>query len=240
MVLLKPAMPSGYIMSTFGIVDELESLTQSALSATRMRPAVHSLNLVKPGQQEDQLVQDIRAHVIVTPQDSPGGLAPTFHVEYRDHNPVRAQKVCQMVTTLIVNASLESRAQVSSSTFEFLQRQLEDAKARVATIEKELTKYRKKGKHRNAEEESRYRSLLRDYEDAKKFYADLLAKREQAELSTTLESSQQLVEVQVLEPATLPQAPDFPNRLLCAMAGFGVGIAIAVILVLIQRSTSAS
>jgi uncharacterized protein involved in exopolysaccharide biosynthesis len=240
MALRQSGVPSGYIVSTSVIIDEFGYLSRLALSATMMRPAVRSLNLIRPGQQEDQLIADIRANVIVTPRYSPDELAPTFYVKYSAHDPARAQQVCQMVTTLIVNARPEIRAQVSSSTTEFLRKQLDDAKARVMTIEKELTKYRKKGKHRSVEEEPRYRSLLRDYEDAKKLYADLLRKRQQAEISTTLESEQERVKAQVLEPATLPEAPDFPNRFLCAVAGFVVGLAIAVTLALIRRSASAS
>ena len=240
MALLQPGVPSGYIVSTSAVVDEFDHLTQLALSPTMMRPALRSLDLVKPGQQEDQLMAEIRAHVIVTPDNNPSGLAPVFYVKYRDYNPARAQQVCQMVTTLIANARPEIRSQYSSATTEFLQRQLDNAKGRVATIEKELTKYRQKGKHRNAEEESRYRSLLRDYAEAKKFYADLLRKRDEAELSTTLENGQERVEAQVLEPATLPQSPDFPNRVLCALAGSAVGLAFAVTLALAYRSTSMS
>jgi hypothetical protein len=243
-MVLKYSVPSGYLMESSSIVDGFKSLTQLALSATRMRPAVQGINLVKPGQQEDQLIEEIRAHVVVTPvvtpQDSRGEMALTFYVRYSDYDPVRAQKICQMITTLIVNQSLRSRAQTSSSTSEFLQRQLDDAKARVVTIEKELTKYRKKGNHRSVEEESRYRSLLRDYEDAKKFYADLLRKLEQAEISTTLESEQEGYKILVLEPATLPQSPSFPNRILFAAVGSAVGLAFAVTLALAHRSTSVS
>jgi uncharacterized protein involved in exopolysaccharide biosynthesis len=240
MVLLQPPVPPGYLVLTSTFIDEFESLTQLALSAPKMRPAIHNFNLVRPGEQEDQLIQNIRAHVIVTPQNSPWKMPPTFYVRYSDYDPIRAQNICRMLTALIVNESQQGRDSQSSSTLEFLQKQLDDAKARVATIDKELIKYRRKGKQRSVEEESRYRSLLHDYEDAKKFYADLLAKLEQAEISDTLEDQQELVRVQVLEPATLPQAPDFPDRLLCAVAGLGVGIAITVTLVLIRRSTSAS
>jgi uncharacterized protein involved in exopolysaccharide biosynthesis len=145
-----------------------------------------------------------------------------------------------MLTTLIVNESLWRRESQPSGTYDFLLRQIDEAKARVATIGRELTKYRKKGKSRSAEEESRYRSLLRDYEWTKEAYVELLRKRKQADISFKLESQQDGEEVQVLEPASLPQAPDFPNRILFAAAGFAVGLVLAVTLALGSRSAPVS
>jgi uncharacterized protein involved in exopolysaccharide biosynthesis len=240
-LLLKlPNVPASAVLLSTDLIEHFESIAQAALSMDRMRPAVRSLNLVKPEQQEDQAIEDIRTHVNVTPQDAPGDLTPAFYVRYSDHNPSRAQTICQMLTTLIVNDSLRGRTKTSSSTYEFLQRQIDEAKARVETLGKELAKYRKKGKRCSAEEESRHRKLLRDYEEAKKFYADLLQKRKQADISMTLESRQHGEEVQVLEPASLPQAPDFPNRTLFAAAGFAAGLTLAVTLALLRRSTPLS
>jgi uncharacterized protein involved in exopolysaccharide biosynthesis len=102
----------------------------------------------------------------------------------------------------------------------------------VATIEKELITYRKKGNSHTAEEESRYQSLLRDYMEAKKFYEVLLEKSKQADISTTLENQQHGERVQILELASLPHSPSFPNRILFAIAGFAVGALLAITLAL--------
>lgn len=195
---------------------------------------------MKPEQPEDQAIEDIRAHATVTPQNAPGDLTPTFYLRCADYNPLRAQQICLMLTTLIVNESLRRRESQASGTSDFLLRQIGEAKARLTMIEKELTKYRKKGKFRSAEEESRYQSLLRDYEWTKEAYAALLRKCEQVNMSMTLENRQDGEEVQVLEPASLPQAPDFPNRILFAAAGFAVGLAPAVTLALVRRSPPVS
>jgi uncharacterized protein involved in exopolysaccharide biosynthesis len=237
-LLLKlPNAPAGAVLLSTDMIEHFESLVQAALSPTRMRPAVRSLNLVKPEQQEDQAIEDIRAHATETPQNAPDDLTPTFYIRCSDYNPLRAQQICQMLTELIVDESLRLRDSRSSGTYDFLVRQIDETKARVATIERELTKYRKKGKHRSAEEESRYRSLLRDYEQTKEAYTELLRKRKQADISFRLESQQDGEEVHVLVPASLPQAPDFPNRILFAAAGFAVGLALAVTLALLRRST---
>jgi uncharacterized protein involved in exopolysaccharide biosynthesis len=214
------------------IADQFELLAQEALSTAHVRDAVRSLSLEKPGQQEDKLIEAIHDHVTVAPRDTPGELtAPVFYVKYSDHSPARAQKICQMLTALIVEESLRGREQHFSSTHEFLMRQIEVAKARVAVIERELTKYRKKGKNRSAQEERKYRSLLLDYEEAKKFYRELAQKRTQAELSMTLEEGQRL-RVFVLSPASLPEAPAFPNRVLCGVGGMASGLVVGIFLAL--------
>jgi uncharacterized protein involved in exopolysaccharide biosynthesis len=231
--------PIPVLLST-AMIEQFESVVRAATSTNRMRPVVRSLNLVKPEQKEDQAIEDIRAHATVTPQSAPGDLTPTFYLRCADYSPLRAQQICQMLTTLIVNESLWRRESQPSGTYDFLLRQIDEAKARVATIGRELTKYRKKGKSRSAEEESRYRSLLRDYEWTKEAYVELLRKRKQADISFKLESQQDGEEVQVLEPASLPQAPDFPNRILFAAAGFAVGLVLAVTLALGSRSAPVS
>jgi uncharacterized protein involved in exopolysaccharide biosynthesis len=224
-----PNVPAA-ILST-DVADRFELLAQEALSTAHVRDAVRSLSLAKPGRQEDKLIEAIHDHVTVTPQDTPGELsAPVFYVKYSDYSPARAQKICQMLTALIVEESLRGREQHSSSTHEFLMTQIKEAKARVAMIERELTKYRKKGKNRNAQEERKYRSLLLDYEEAKKFYRQLAQKQTQAELSMTLESQE--LRVFVLSPASLPEAPAFPNRVLCSVGGMASGLVVGIFLAL--------
>jgi uncharacterized protein involved in exopolysaccharide biosynthesis len=194
---------------------------------------------VEPGQSEDRLIDDIGTHLIVTPQNDPGDLTPIFYVRYSDYNPVRAQQICQVLTTLILNESQRSGVQESSRTYDFLLRQIDAAKARVTTIERELTKYRKKGKRLGPEEEARYRGLLEDYKQAKEVYTDVLKKVEQASVSAELENQQDEEQIYVLEPATLPQSPSFPNRTPFAAAGFAVGLALGGTVALIRKSAPA-
>ncbi len=143
-----------------------------------------------------------------------------------------------MLITLIVDDSLRSRVEQSSSTTEFLQKQIGELKARIDALGSELAKYKRKGKHRSVQEEFRYRSLLREYEQSKETYKILLQKREQSEISTTLERQQPAYIV--LEPASLPNAPDFPNRILCAVGGLAVGLALTLVLALLGKSTPIS
>src|SRR6201981_1243690 len=66
------------------------------------------------------------------------------------------------------------------------------------------------------EVEEKYKQLTRDYDTAQKFYADLLAKRSTSEMATDMEKRQQGEQMHLLNAASLPESPSFPNRLLFA------------------------
>jgi polysaccharide chain length determinant protein (PEP-CTERM system associated) len=82
------------------------------------------------------------------------------------------------------------------------------------------------------EVEEKYKQLTRDYDTAQKFYADLLAKKSTSEMATDMEKRQQGERMHLLNPATLPDTPSFPNRFLFAGGGlagglvFGLGLAL--------------
>ena len=76
-------------------------------------------------------------------------------------------------------------------------------------------------------------SLIRDYENQKNSYDDLLKKKLAADVSQNLEKRQKGTQFQILDPANLPQEPFQPNRmrvmavalLLALFLGFGGAIA---------------
>jgi polysaccharide chain length determinant protein (PEP-CTERM system associated) len=74
--------------------------------------------------------------------------------------------------------------------------------------------------------EEEYRKLTRDYATAQKFYDDQLAKEKQSEMQTDMEREQQGEQMQLQNPADLPQSPSFPNRFLFAGGGLAGGLAL--------------
>ncbi len=68
--------------------------------------------------------------------------------------------------------------------------------------------------------------LTRGYEQSQANYNDLLRKKDESAMATSMEELQQGERFTMLDPPTLPATPDFPNRLkFCAM-GIGAGIAL--------------
>ena len=157
-------------------------------------------------------------------------LAPVFYIRYTDSNPLRAQTICRILTTLVLEEGLRQRTQQSSATYEFLQRNMDQAEAEIEALGKELGKYQKQKQLPSAEEKTRYKNLMREYGEARQVYTDLLRKREEADVSSALEGLQYENSITVLEPATLPESPSVPNRLLFAGTGMLSGFVLATAL----------
>jgi polysaccharide chain length determinant protein (PEP-CTERM system associated) len=75
--------------------------------------------------------------------------------------------------------------------------------------------------------EEQYNQLMRDYDTAQKFHADLLAKSS-LEMATDMEPGQQGGQMRLLNAASLPDTPSFPNRLVFAGGGLGAGLVLGL------------
>jgi polysaccharide chain length determinant protein (PEP-CTERM system associated) len=80
--------------------------------------------------------------------------------------------------------------------------------------------------------EEQYKLLARNYDNAQKNYQDLLANKSKSDLTLKMEQQQQGEQMHLLNPATLPDAPSFPNRLLFAGGGFGAGLVLGLCIAL--------
>ena len=77
--------------------------------------------------------------------------------------------------------------------------------------------------------EQQLADLTRGYDQSKANYDDLLKKRNESQMATSMELLQQGERFRVVDPPSFPQKPDSPNRLkLCGM-GLGIGLALGVL-----------
>jgi polysaccharide chain length determinant protein (PEP-CTERM system associated) len=76
--------------------------------------------------------------------------------------------------------------------------------------------------------EEEYRKLTRDYATAQKFYDDKSKQEKDSETQTDLEREQQGEQMQLQNPADLPESPTFPNRFIFAGGGLAGGLAIGL------------
>jgi len=72
--------------------------------------------------------------------------------------------------------------------------------------------------------EEEYKELARDYDNAQKVYQDDLAKQSASKMASQAEQQQEGEQMALLDPATLPDSPSFPNRLFFAGGGLGTGL----------------
>ena len=106
-----------------------------------------------------------------------------------------------------------------------LKKEKEGIRKRITTAEQKISQ--------SPMREQEMISLIRDYDNQKNSYDDLLRKKLQADVSQNLEKRQKGTQFQILDPANLPEEPFQPNRvkvmalalLLGLFLGFGGAIA---------------
>lgn len=76
--------------------------------------------------------------------------------------------------------------------------------------------------------ESELTGLMRDYDTLQKVYSDLLAKKENSQISANLERQQVGEQFKVIDPARLPEEPFSPNRLRISLIAGALGLFLAL------------
>jgi uncharacterized protein involved in exopolysaccharide biosynthesis len=157
-------VPENYVQSviTADFTQRVQTLQQQVTSPSRLRPVIQSLNLVKPDE-EGKLISDIQQNLSVQPVITSMSAAasagasgakkkkssasqeplPGFNVEYTDSNAARAQKICNAMTSLILDENLRTRAGIAQGTTDFLSRQVEDAKRAIDEQDSKLAAFKK-------------------------------------------------------------------------------------------------
>jgi len=161
-------VPFNYVQPviTADFTQRVQTLGQQVLSAASLRPVIDSLEnqgLVKAGE-EGKVMEQIRANMQLTPMltsmsatSGAAGLAaakkrasptdepvPGFNVSYTDKNPDRAQKICNAMTSLILDENLKSREQAAKGTTDFLSRQVAEAKTALDEQDAKLAAFKNK------------------------------------------------------------------------------------------------
>jgi uncharacterized protein involved in exopolysaccharide biosynthesis len=156
-------VPDSYVapVITSDFAQRVQSLEELVKSPSRLRPMLQSLGIVKP-EDQTKLIADINQSLDVEPvitsmsaavDAAPGAKArkssatsepvPGFNVIYTDTDAARAQKICNAMTSLIVDENLRSRSEVAQSTTDFLSRQVDDAKKSLDEQDAKLATFKK-------------------------------------------------------------------------------------------------
>ena len=77
--------------------------------------------------------------------------------------------------------------------------------------------------------EQQLADLTRGYEQSKANYDELLKKKNESAMATSMELLQQGERFRILDPPSLPMKPNFPNRLKFCGIGLGIGLALGAV-----------
>jgi polysaccharide chain length determinant protein (PEP-CTERM system associated) len=77
--------------------------------------------------------------------------------------------------------------------------------------------------------EQQLADLTRGYDQSKENYDNLLKKKNESKMATSMELLQQGERFRVIDPPSFPARPEFPNRLKFCGAGLGIGLVLGVL-----------
>lgn len=140
-------VPDSYVKATIteSIEDRLPSISEQILSRSRLERIITDMNLysdLRKARVMEDVVQAMRADVtVILAANREGG--NSFRVSYVSDHADTARKVAERLASLYIEQNLKDRESQADSTSQFLETQLQDAKARLVEHEKKLETYRK-------------------------------------------------------------------------------------------------
>jgi polysaccharide biosynthesis transport protein len=81
--------------------------------------------------------------------------------------------------------------------------------------------------------EQQLADLTRGYDQSKATYDELLKKKNESKMATSMELLQQGEQFHIIDPPSFPQRPVFPNHLKFCALGFGIGLGLGLVVVVI-------
>jgi polysaccharide biosynthesis transport protein len=117
-------------------------------------------------------------------------------------------------------AQLQSQLQSNQIEIANRERSIVDLKSRVNDYQGRL--------NQEPVREQQLADLTRGYDQSKATYDDLLKKKNESAMATSMELLQQGERFRVLDPPSLPTKPSFPNRLKFCGIGLAVGLALGI------------
>jgi uncharacterized protein involved in exopolysaccharide biosynthesis len=123
-----------------------------------------------------------------------------------------------------------TRARRSKAELDMLDQQIAGKEADLQRLRQVVADYRRRVEAVPGHE-SQMVSLMRDYDTLEKVYSDLLAKKENSQISANLEREQVGEQFRVLDPARLPEKAFTPNRPRIAMFAAAGGVLFALLLI---------
>jgi polysaccharide biosynthesis transport protein len=124
------------------------------------------------------------------------------------------------VQALASRMEIESQIKANKVEIESRQSAIQDLQHRIGDYQARL--------NMTPVREQQMAGLTRDYEQSRKNYEELLAKRDQSGMATDLEKQQQGEQFRVLDPPNLPQKPYSPNRLKLNLIGLAAGLMVGI------------
>jgi polysaccharide chain length determinant protein (PEP-CTERM system associated) len=143
----QPTMPKDYVAPNINddLQTRLQSITTQILSRTRLLLIIDKLHLyssektrITPDAQIALMRKDIDIELV---RDQPNSQISAFRISYSARDPHLAQTVTGELTDLFISENLKTRQQQSEDTTQFLESQLENARASLSDQEAKVRQF---------------------------------------------------------------------------------------------------
>ncbi|MBZ5665700.1 MAG: hypothetical protein LAO30_13945 [Acidobacteriia bacterium] len=139
----QPSVPEKYVVSNIenDIQHQLDSITQQILSRTRLVRIIDSIGLYAQERQHksaDDMVETMRKDIEIELSHGDDKKLSAFNIYYANRDPKMAQAATAELANLFITENLEQRQKRSENTTNFLQDQLDQARAKLAAQEAKL------------------------------------------------------------------------------------------------------
>ena len=148
--------------------------------------------------------------------------------------PTKSEKVKESAKSANSAGRDGSTAQLKSQ-LEANRMEIQDAITEQKEIESRIAEYQSR-LNMTPVREQQLADVLRDYDLSKKNYDDLLGKKTQSELATSLEIRQQGAQFRLIDPPSLPTTPSGADHVKVSLGGLGAGLALGVAVVFLLET----
>jgi polysaccharide biosynthesis transport protein len=191
-------------------LDKLRSqLADLSSRYTDLHPDVRKLKeqIAETEKMRDQIAADLRAKASAAQSDPSAATTTSDVAETRDAS----------------SPMVQLQGQVQSNRAEIANREhsVAELKTKVVDYQTRL--------NQEPVREQQLSDLTRGYEQSKANYDELLKKKNESAMATSMELLQQGERFRVIDPPSLPAKPDFPNRLKFCGIGLGIGLALGAV-----------
>jgi succinoglycan biosynthesis transport protein ExoP len=180
-------------------------LTELSSQYTDRYPEVQSVKsqIAKTEKTRDDLLADSKG--------KSSAATPKGSVAHDPGDPSRSAPALQLQSQLQANQS-----------------ELANREQSIASLKTRISEYQSRLNEEPAVEQQ-LADLNRGYDQSTADYDDLLKKKNESEMATSMEQMQQGERFSMIDPPSLPLKPDFPNRFKFCGIGLGVGVALGLI-----------
>jgi polysaccharide chain length determinant protein (PEP-CTERM system associated) len=146
LILVSPQkVPESYIHPTVttSVAERLQSIAQEVMSRTRLEQVISELNLYKQASKnltKEEIVELMRKDIKV---DLPKGKEGYFAISYMTGDRNIAATVANRLASLFIEENLKVREQQAMGTTEFLATELNNTKAKLDEMDKQILEYKR-------------------------------------------------------------------------------------------------